>query len=160
VDQFTHHTLSVFGIGPELGDADWRGVTRQLLAQGLLSVDEHNALGLTTGSAEVLFQGRQVRLRREPERSTSPVRRTRSKASAAVALAGLAADTFERLRAWRASTAAEQSIPAYVIFHDSVLRQIASVGPQNLAELRGISGVGEAKLTRYGPQILEILQGT
>jgi ATP-dependent DNA helicase RecQ len=61
------------------------------------------------------------------------------------------------LRAWRAAAAKEQGVPAYVVFHDATLRQIASDSPATLAELAKVSGVGEAKLARYGQQILDVL---
>jgi ATP-dependent DNA helicase RecQ len=64
---------------------------------------------------------------------------------------------FEQLRAWRAATAKEQGVPAYVIFHDATLRQIATEAPSTLAELATVNGVGEAKLARYGQQILDTL---
>ena len=66
---------------------------------------------------------------------------------------------FERLRAWRAAAAKEQGVPAYVIFHDATLRQIATDAPATLAELSRISGVGENKLAKYGQQILDTLAG-
>ena len=64
---------------------------------------------------------------------------------------------FERLRAWRAATAKEQGVPAYVIFHDATLRQIATDLPSSLTELGKISGVGENKLAKYGEGVLEAL---
>ncbi|MFD0787924.1 HRDC domain-containing protein, partial [Micromonospora azadirachtae] len=68
-----------------------------------------------------------------------------------------AAPVFERLRAWRAAAAKEQGVPAYVIFHDATLRQIATDAPTSLAELSQVSGVGENKLAKYGEQILTVL---
>ena len=106
-------------------------------------------------SGDVLYRGRQVMLRREPER---PARAARSRSAAAPAdLPDTAVPVFERLRAWRAATAKEQGVPAYVIFHDSTLRQIAARSPSTLAELATISGVGENKLAKYGQQILDTL---
>jgi ATP-dependent DNA helicase RecQ len=67
---------------------------------------------------------------------------------------------FERLRAWRAAVAKEQGMPAYVIFHDATLRQIAASPPSTLAGLATINGVGETKLARYGQQILDVLAET
>ena len=64
---------------------------------------------------------------------------------------------FERLRAWRAATAKEQGVPAYVVFHDATLREIATEFPSSLAELAGVSGVGENKLAKYGQEILDTL---
>jgi len=69
-----------------------------------------------------------------------------------------AAAAFERLRAWRAATAKEQGVPAYVIFHDATLREVAMTSPSSLADLSKVSGVGETKLARYGQQVLDVLQ--
>ncbi|QFZ22444.1 DNA helicase RecQ [Saccharothrix syringae] len=159
VIQHDHDQLKVFGIGTELNESGWRGVVRQLLAQGLLAVEgEYSTLVTTPGSDEVLFQGRQVPMRREPERAAR-VRATRTAKGAApqVELSAEATPVFERLRAWRAATAKEQGVPAYVIFHDATLRQIASSGPSTLAELGTVNGVGENKLAKYGQQILDTL---
>ncbi|RKF28544.1 DNA helicase RecQ [Micromonospora globbae] len=160
VTQFGHDSLTVFGIGGELREAEWRGVVRQLLAEGLLAVEgDYGTLVLTDTSAEVLGRRRSVMMRREPERPASS-RAGRSRASAAAASAELppaAAPVFERLRAWRAAAAKEQGVPAYVIFHDATLRQIATDAPASLAELSRVSGVGENKLAKYGEQILAVL---
>jgi ATP-dependent DNA helicase RecQ len=158
-----HGSLTVFGIGTELRDGEWRGVVRQLLAQGLLAVEgDYGTLRLTPASREVLGSQRQVLLRREPERTKAPkaARAGKSAAAAAVELPAAAAAVFEQLRAWRAATAKEQGVPAYVIFHDATLRQIAAQAPQTLTELATISGVGEAKLAKYGQPILDTLAAT
>jgi ATP-dependent DNA helicase RecQ len=155
--QFNHQTLTVFGIGTELGESEWRGVVRQLLAQGLLTVEgDHGTLVLTDASAEVLGRTREVRLRHEPKRASKSS--SRAKAGAAVAeLPAEAKPVFERLRAWRAATAKEQGVPAYVIFHDATLRQIATDSPTTLDQLGSVNGVGENKLAKYGQQILDTL---
>ena len=160
VAQHGHDSLSVFGVGTELREAEWRGVVRQLLAQGLLAVEpEYGALVLTPGSSEVLGKRREVPLRREAPKPPRASRSAGSRASAAAAqaaeLPAAAAGLFERLRAWRAGAAREQGLPAYVIFHDATLRQIAAQRPATLAELSTVSGVGEAKLARYGQQVLD-----
>ena len=160
VTQHRHDSLTVFGIGTELRDTEWRGVVRQLLAQGLLAVEgDYGTLVLTGSSTEVLRKQREVALRREPERPVKPAKARRAAAAAAVAadLPEAAAGVFERLRAWRGATAKEQGLPAYVIFHDATLRQIAARSPSTLAELGTISGVGEHKLAKYGQQVLDTL---
>ena len=155
IEQFRHHQLTVFGVGDDLDPIGWRAVIRQLLAQGYLAVEsDHGTLGLTDKSRDVLFEHAEVLLRRDPERK-KPVR-TKS-AKVAVELPAEAAPIFERLRSWRAATAKEQGIPAYVIFHDATLREIATQRPEDLSGLAGISGVGEAKLERYGEQLLGVL---
>jgi ATP-dependent DNA helicase RecQ len=159
VTQYRHDSLTVFGIGTELSEAEWRGVVRQLLAQGLLAVEgDYGTLVLTESSKDVLSRRRQVMMRREPERVAAPrVSKPRTAAVPSVELSPAAAQVFERLRAWRAATAKEQGVPAYVIFHDSTLRQIAAELPSTLAELSRVSGVGDNKLAKYGQQILDTL---
>jgi ATP-dependent DNA helicase RecQ len=156
VEQFDHHTLSVFGVGSDLGEGEWRAVLRQLVARGLLAVEpRHQTFVLTEDSRPVLRGERQVMLRRDPERQV----RTRTRAARAEqpALPAEAAPVFERLRAWRGVTAKEQGVPAYVIFHDATLREIAARRPATLADLGTVNGVGETKLARYGEQVLEAL---
>jgi len=158
VTQHGHDSLTVFGIGTELRDTEWRGVVRQLLAQGLLAVEgDYGTLVLTGSSTEVLRKQREVALRREPERPVKPAKGRRAAAAAPADLPEEAAGVFERLRAWRGATAKEQGVPAYVIFHDATLRQIAAQSPSTLAELGTISGIGENKLAKYGQQVLDTL---
>ncbi|MET9845040.1 DNA helicase RecQ [Streptomyces ossamyceticus] len=173
VIQFDHDQLSVFGIGAELSEGEWRGVVRQLLAQGLLAVEgEYGTLVLTEDSGAVLRREREVALRKEPKKpvtsrsasgsgsgsGSSGSGRGERKAKAAVAeLPEELLPVFEALRAWRAEQAREQGVPAYVIFHDATLREIASLGPTSVAELGTISGIGEKKLATYGEGVLGVL---
>ncbi|MFC4513339.1 DNA helicase RecQ [Streptomyces ehimensis] len=159
VIQFDHDTLSVFGIGTELSVAEWRGVVRQLLAQGLLAVEgDYGTLVLTDASGDVLGSRRTVSLRREPKPArAAKTAKPASGKRAPVDLPAEAAPLFEALRAWRAATAREQGVPAYVIFHDATLREIATARPTSLDALSGVNGVGESKLTKYGEGILGVL---
>ncbi|MGN9764952.1 DNA helicase RecQ [Micromonospora sp. SD12] len=159
VTQYGHDSLTVFGIGGELREAEWRGVVRQLLAEGLLAVEgDYGTLALTEASAEVLGRRRTVMMRREPEKvASSRSSKPRGAATVVAELSPAAAGVFERLRAWRGAAAKEQGVPAYVIFHDATLRQIATDAPTSLAELSAVSGVGENKLAKYGEQILAVL---
>ena len=162
ITQHDHASLTVFGVGTELREPEWRGVVRQLLAQGLLAVEsDYGTLALTDASAAVLRSEHQVLLRREPERPprAARARRTAAAGAATAELPAEAAGRFERLRAWRAATAKEQGVPAYVIFHDATLREVAARCPATLAELGTVSGVGESKLAKYGQQVLDTLDG-
>jgi ATP-dependent DNA helicase RecQ len=160
VIQFDHDALSVFGIGTELREAEWRSVARQLLTQGLIAVEgEYGTLVLTDDSAEVLGGRRPVILRREPEHAArpAPAGKAPKKRAAPVDLPEEAVPVFELLRAWRGASAKEQGVPAYVIFHDATLREIAVLSPSTLEELGTVNGVGENKLAKYGQQILDTL---
>ena len=157
VVQHGHDTLTVFGVGTDLRDTEWRGIVRQLLAQGLLAVEgDYGTLVLTDASAQVLRKQRPVMLRREPERAAKAPR-ARKAAEPAATLTAEAAAVFERLRAWRYERAKEQGVPAYVVFTDATLREIATTLPSSLAELGKVSGIGETKLARYGQQVLDAL---
>ncbi|ANS67179.1 helicase [Streptomyces lincolnensis] len=169
VIQFDHDQLSVFGIGEELSEGEWRGVVRQLLAQGLLAVEgEYGTLVLTEASGAVLRREREVPLRKEPKKpvtsrsasGSSGSGRGERKAKAAVAeLPEQLVPAFEALRAWRAEQAREQGVPAYVIFHDATLREIVTVWPTSVEQLGGVSGVGEKKLVTYGEGVVGVLAG-
>ncbi len=155
VEQQGHDSMSTFGIGGELGEQEWRGVVRQLLAQGLLGVnsDGYGTLVLTEASAGVLDGTRRVSLRREPERAAKAAK----KSAVAATVPAEAAPLFEKLREWRAGEAREQAVPAYIIFGDATLRGIALTKPVSLDQLAQISGVGEKKLEAYGTALLEIV---
>jgi ATP-dependent DNA helicase RecQ len=161
VQQLGHDRLSTFGIGADVSDGEWRAVVRQLVAARLLGVEpEHSTLHLTAGSAAVLRGEREVRLRHDPA-AARPARRAAGPKSAPAAadLDEAATARFERLRAWRSGVAREAGLPAYVVFHDATLRDIAVRQPASLDELAGVSGVGAAKLDRYGASVLEALAG-
>ncbi|MEU4013232.1 DNA helicase RecQ [Streptomyces pseudogriseolus] len=166
VIQFDHDQLSVFGIGEELSEAQWRGVIRQLLAQGLLTVEgDYGTLVLTEASGSVLRRERQVPLRKEPEKPAvsraggGSGRGDRKAKAAAADLPEELRPAFEALRAWRAEQAREQGVPAYVIFHDATLREIVTVWPTSVEQLGGIGGVGEKKRATYGEGVVAVLAG-
>jgi ATP-dependent DNA helicase RecQ len=158
VQQWGHRELSTFGVGTELDEKVWRAVFRQLIAQGLLEVDHssYGSLKLAEASRAVLTGGQTVHLRQVQVGKA----KTAAKRSA-TATAGLDPDAsrlWERLRAWRAAVAKEHGVPAYVVFHDATLAELARSRPQDQAGLAQISGVGQRKLERYGASLLELLQ--
>ncbi len=169
VDRHGHHALSTFGIGADLGEQDWRLLLRQLVAQHLIEVDaaHFNVLQLTAASREVLRGQRRVHLRRREPGAERKRRGTRGAAGAGgksasaraamPALSAAEAVLFERLRAWRAATAREHGVPAYVVFSDATLQAIARARPRDLESLRGLSGVGDTKRDRYGTALLACL---
>ncbi len=163
VARFRHDELSVFGIGTDLTETQWRAVVRQLLARGLLAVEgDHGTLTLTPTSQDVLGRRLEVPMRRDPVRArpSSPGgghTDSGRAAAAAVDLSPQAQHLFDALRAWRTATAKEQGVPPYVIFHDATLRQVAASVPTSLLALAGVNGVGQTKLDRYGQQVLDVL---
>ena len=161
VSQYGHDTLSVFGVGADLSEKAWRGVLRQLLAQSLLTVDHegYGTLALTEGSRAVLKGERTLMLRRESERAGRGRAATPRGRSAAIELPPAVQPLFESLRAWRGEIARSHGVPAYVIFHDATLREIALARPATLEELGHVSGVGVRKLEAYGADILEQVAG-
>ena len=153
--RFGHDRLTTFGVGGELDGRQWRSVARQLVAAGYLTTDAagHGSLKLSGRSAAVLRGEATVLLRRDPI-----VTRSGKDGRSPAALTDLSEgerDLFEALRDLRSELAREQGVPSYIIFHDATLRQMAGARPRNLRQLSGISGVGEAKLERYGATFLE-----
>jgi ATP-dependent DNA helicase RecQ len=153
VTQQGHDSLSTFGLGQDISEQEWRGVVRQLLAQGLLAVQgEYGILVLTEDSASVLSGSRRVMLRHEAARPSKAAKR-----AIAADLPAAAVPLFEALRSWRAETAREQGVPAYIVFGDATLRGIAVTRPTTMAELGAISGVGEKKLETHGDAVLAVV---
>lgn len=151
-----HDQLRVFGLGRDRSRGFWQSVIRQLLALGALRTEqgEFRSLVLVEERARPILRGAERVMLRE-ERADRP--RARGRIVVTTALAGEAAGMFEALRFWRAAEAKAQAIPPYVIFHDSVLREIAALRPEDLSALGQIRGVGVSKLERYGAQVLDIL---
>jgi len=160
VEQFNHRQLSTFGIGKDLAHAQWSSVYRQLVAAGLINVDmeAYGGLKLTAEARPVLRGEQQVWLRRDAE----PAKRTSSKAERGArlreAFAGANEDPlWQALKAKRMELAREQGVPPYVIFHDSTLLEILNHKPHTLTEMGQISGVGQAKLVKYGDAFLQVV---
>jgi ATP-dependent DNA helicase RecQ len=160
VRQWKHDQLSTFGIGSDISEQEWRAILRQVIALGLVAVDHdaYNSLKLTADARPVLRGEHKVQLRRYEK----PVRQKR--ASSAKPRGYVEADLsrseqqiFEKLRWWRMETARSHNVPAYVIFHDATMREIAKAKPTSLDDLRGVSGVGEKKLQTYGEDIVALI---
>jgi ATP-dependent DNA helicase RecQ len=157
VTQFGHEALPTFGVGADLDQDAWRGVARQLLASGLLHADaqQFGALKLTDAARPVLKGESTLMLRRQAVRVRSQKRRGTVLPTSLPPQAG---GLFELLRQWRATTAREQGVPAYVILHDRALQELASLRPRTTDELLNVTGIGAAKAERYGEALLKVLQ--
>ena len=152
-----HEGLSVFGIGRALSEVQWRSLFRQLVALGWVEVDTegYGTLRLTDDARPVLRGEIPAFLRRTAD--TAGAKRERKPRAEIEGLAGTALALFERLKAWRRETAAADNVPAYVILHDRVLREIAVERPASIAALGRIAGIGENKLRRFGERLLALV---
>ena len=165
VTQYGHDSLSTFGIGADIAEAQWRVVLRQLVALGYLRTEgEFNTLELTPSARDVLRGDVQMLLRvpsEAPKRGRSG-KMTRGPAAAKdkpppVPLDDAGLERFAALKAWRGEVAREHNLPAYIVFHDATLAEMAKTQPDSLDALGEISGVGAKKLEAYGREILRVL---
>ncbi len=151
-----HDTLSTYAIGSDFSDKEWRGVIRQCIGLGLLNVNvtQHQSLQLTEAAKAVLSGSQQVWLRplkREKAATQKPkddwLRTEREER------------VWQALRAWRMEKARAEEVPAYVVCGDKTLRDLVEKMPQTLAELQEIYGLGEAKINKFGLEILDVCHG-
>ena len=151
-----HDRLTTYGIGADLSDQDWRSVVRQLLARGILIPQgEYGTLALGDPAGAVLRGEAEVPLRRDTIGRVAPAKAR--KASAADTLGDEDRELFEALREWRAATAREAGVPAYIVFGDATLRALAEHRPGSLDALAGITGIGAKKREAYGEAVLEVI---
>lgn len=156
IRKMRHDQLATYGIGADLSDQDWRSIVRQLLARGiLLAQGDYGTLAPGEAAGGVLRGETPVPLRRDTIGRTTATRQR--KASAADALAEGDRGLFEALRAWRAETAREQGVPAYIVFGDATLRALAEHRPTTTGQLDGISGIGAKKKEAYGDAVIAVI---
>jgi ATP-dependent DNA helicase RecQ len=158
--KWDHHKLSVFGIGKELDDNEWRSVFRQLVAMGYARIDHHayGALRLTEAARAILRSEQKVAMRRVVERVKEKLPRKKAAArSYEATTVAPNSNQMTLLKDWRLQEANSQGVPAYVIFHDATLAEIAARQPRSMEELAEIPGIGKRKLERYGEALLELI---
>src|SRR5216684_3082646 len=167
VKQFGHDKLSVFGIGRELNEKQWRAVIRQLVAMGHLRADSDafGALKLTESARGVLKGETEVWLREAAQGSRIRASRTRSRRGDITPQPAGQGETVSAallgaLRTWRSTMARQRGVPAYVVLHDATIEGIAATRPTTSAQLRGIPGIGDKKLEHYGDELLALVKGT
>ncbi len=165
VIQFGHNRISVFGIGRELNEKQWRSALRQLVSMGHLQADAEafGALKLTESARGVLKGEIEVMLREDPAGARIRARRTKSRRGDLAAPAASPADTgypalVSALRAWRSELARRRGVPAYVVLHDATIDGIATSRPMTLDQLRDIPGIGDKKLEHYGDELIALVR--
>mgnify|MGYP003630472862 CR=1 FL=1 len=159
VRQWGHEQVSTYGIGSDRSEAEWRAILRQSIALGLVSVDyeSYSALKLTDAARPVLKGGEKIQLRTYQKPLKSKRAGGKPKGFIESDLSVDEQGIFEKLRWWRMDTARTHNVPAYVIFNDATMREIAKTQPTSLESLRGVSGVGEKKLETYGADIVALI---
>ena len=165
VTQFGHDRLSVFGIGTDLNEKQWRGVIRQLVAMGHLAPDSEafGALKLTETARGVLKGETEVMLREQVPGTRIRATRVKSRRGDLAPRADGEVENrnptlLAALRAWRSEVARKRGVPAYVVLHDTTIDGIASSRPATSAQLRGIPGIGDKKLEHYGEELLALVR--
>ncbi|MCP4282878.1 MAG: DNA helicase RecQ [Gammaproteobacteria bacterium] len=154
IERNNHHRLTTFGIGKELSSTQWRALFRQLISLGHLDTDleGHGALKLTQKCRPLLRGETSLYLRQQPRRE-----KKRKTEASRTQLPSWQQPLFDALRQLRLQISQEQGVPPYVIFHDSTLMEMVEARPQDLQQMRFISGVGERKLALYGQQFLDLV---
>jgi ATP-dependent DNA helicase RecQ len=165
VKQFGHDKISVFGIGAELNEKQWRAALRQLVAMGHLRADGESfgALKLTETARGVLKGETEVMLREQAAGSRIRATRTKSRRGDLAQPSAGRGETgsptlLAALRAWRSQVARQRGVPAYVVLHDSTIDGIATARPATLSQLRGIPGIGDKKLEHYGDELIALVK--
>ncbi len=158
--QYGHEALSTFGIGADMGEAQWRALLRQLIALGVVAVDAapFNTLHLADAARPILLGEQSVQMKVGADKTTSAPRKRRADvADDGTPLSLAERETLDALKAWRGEVARAHNLPAYVIFHDSTLRAIAQRSPRSEADLDGIPGLGQKKREAYGAEVLRVV---
>jgi ATP-dependent DNA helicase RecQ len=163
---FRHQQLSTFGVGRDLSEAEWRAVVRQLIARGDVAVEgDFSTLVLCAGARAVLRGEVPIQLRKTVKRAKKRSRResqgprasSGAAATPALPLSGPELARFQALKTWRQGVARSHNVPAYVVFHDATLAEMARKPPRTLDDLAGVTGVGAKKREAYGADILAVL---
>jgi ATP-dependent DNA helicase RecQ len=158
IQRFGHDRQSTFGIGDKLSKNEWQNIFRQLVSQNLLMVDvnEHNGIKITDKGFLFLKKKDEVNFRKLTEKQKS--KKEKSPRKARIALDNdLDQALYESLRTARQQMAKKRRVPAYVIFHDKTLIELAKARPQSFDEMLNISGIGEAKLKKFGQTLLDVI---
>ena len=159
IRKFGHDQVSTFGIGKDLSKSEWQNIFRQLVSSNFLApnAEGHGSLEITQNGRAFLKDKSKLSMRRHVK--TSAAERTqRGDKKPAPALKNIADQTlYDGLKAARSALAKTQNVPAYVIFHDKTLIELAQYKPNSLEAMLSISGIGDAKLKRYGEPLLDVI---
>ena len=158
IRRFGHDRQSTFGIGDKLNKNEWQNIFRQLVSQNLLMVDvnEHNGIKITEKGFLFLKKKESINFRKLTEKQKARKGKTSRKAKVELDN-NLDQTLYENLKSARQQMAKKRRVPAYVIFHDKTLIELAKTKPQSFEEMLDISGIGEAKLKKFGQTLLDVI---
>jgi ATP-dependent DNA helicase RecQ len=161
IQRFGHDKQSTFGIGDKLGKNEWQNIFRQLVSQNLLMVDvnEHNGIKITEKGFLFLKKKESVNFRKLTEKQKASKEKPSRKAKIELDN-DLDQTLYENLKSARQQMAKKRRVPAYVIFHDKTLIELAKTKPQSFEEMLDINGIGEAKLKKFGQTLLDVILAT
>jgi ATP-dependent DNA helicase RecQ len=161
IGKFRHHALPTFGVGKEFSKNEWRSIFRQLHAAGIIEQDiaSYGRWIMTPAGRAVLKGEARLSLRKDTLKPAGRKERTARATRAALGeSSGADAALFEALKQHRTTLAKTQGVPAYVVFADRTLLEMARLRPKTLTEMREVHGVGEAKLKQYGETFLTLIR--
>jgi ATP-dependent DNA helicase RecQ len=159
--RFKHDQQSTFGIGTEYTKAEWQNIFRQLVAQNLLAVDVsgYGGLAMTPKGRQFLKDKQTLALRALPKKSKTERLSSSSKLAADLTLSNdNERALFQKLKALRLTLAQDNNLPPYVIFHDRTLVDMVKQRPTSLQAMLSVTGMGEAKLKKYGQAFWDVLK--
>ena len=158
IRRFGHDRQSTFGIGDKWNKNEWQNIFRQLVSQNLLMVDvnEHNGIKITEKGFIFLKKKESINFRKLTEKQKARKGKTSRKAKVELDN-DLDQALYENLKSARQQMAKKRRVPAYVIFHDKTLIELAKTKPQSFEEMLDISGIGEAKLKKFGQTLLDVI---
>ena len=157
--QLRHDKISTYGIGKEYSKNQWRSIFRQLVARNLLTVDMkgHGGYSLGENFKDILDGKEKILLREDKFSKKSDLSKNKTLKSRPTFINKANETLFQNLRAHRSDLASKQKLPAYMIFHDTTLLEMAETKPRTLTEFGRLTGVGKVKLESYGSSFLEVI---
>ena len=160
IKNFHHDKLSVYGIGREFTKQEWQSIFRQLVATNLLKVDmvNHGSIKITEDGFKFLREKESIALRTHKHIKQSGRHKVIAVKTLVTLYTQKERDIFKLLKDKRFEIAKEQKVPPYVIFHDKTLVEMINANPQSLTDMSSVSGVGAAKIKRYGQLFLDIIR--
>ena len=150
-----HDSLSTFGVGKEFSKSQWQAIFRQMMGHDLIRPDSsrHGALRMTDAALPLLRGAASLTLRADTVKSAPPARRVKALVSEDDA------PLLSALKAKRRALAEAANVPAYIIFNDKTLIEMAETRPASLDDMARISGIGTKKLDRFGQDFLQVIAG-